>query len=122
MVFLSFKCHTISPRHNAFLHIPYRSADVSQSSSPKPIKDRVPVVRHLATHSPDRLLFFPCRRCRRETIAGRPKPRRDDGKRPLDDSAHQQNRRSMLLLVAKEKNQFVVRCLRTLPCHKPELL
>ena len=47
------------PRYNAFLHIRYRSVDVIQSFSPQPVKDRVPVVRYLATHPPDRRRSFP---------------------------------------------------------------
>ena len=56
---LSTRGNTISSRRNAFLHFRYWSVDVIQSSSPRPVKDRVPMVRYLATHPPDRRRFFP---------------------------------------------------------------
>ena len=98
--------------------------DVIQSSSLQPVKDRVPVVRYPATHSSDRWRFFPCQWCRRETVAGRPKPRRDDGWWSMDDSARQQDRRQVLLLVAKDKisSSFAVHWRYRHRCHNRALL
>ena len=72
------------------------------SNRPQSVKDRVPVVRYLAKHSPNRRRFFPFRCCRYESVDVRPKPRRDDEWRLIDDSARQQDRRPLLLLVAKD--------------------
>ena len=124
ILLLSTRWHTISPRNNACQYIRYWSVDVIQSSSPQPVKDRVPVMRYLATHSSDRRWFFSCWRCRCETVAGRPKPRRDDGWQSIDDSSRQQDRRPVLLLVTKDKINlsFAVHWRYRHPCHKPDLL
>ena len=72
------------------------------SNRPKSVKDRGHVVRDFATYSPDRRRFFPFQWCRCESVEGRPKPRRDDEWRPIDERARQQDRRPVLLIVAKD--------------------
>ena len=107
---------------NAFLHIRHWSVDIIQSSSPQSVKVRVPVVHYLAMHSSDRRRFCPCRWCQGETVAGRSKPRHDDGWRPIDDSARQHDRRPVLLLIVKDKinSSFTVHWRH--PCRKPDQL